>query len=146
MPRLSTWLIRIALVLLLLGATIGAWRLALGGLADITRPHLAALHRLLLLDGWLIPFVIGTAHWMLPKHAGSLPRGDERIGVVGLILFLTGLIGGIVAILNPTTTWSGALPAGVRLLGYLCWLIMLWPRVKPFGLGRETQPTSAPLP
>ncbi len=146
MPRLSTWLIRLALVALLLGATIGAWRLALGGPADITRPHLAALHRLLLLDGWLVPFVIGTAHWMLPKHARNHPRGDERVGVAGLILFLAGLIGGIATILNPRTGWPGLLPAGARVLGCLCWLIMLWPRVKPFGLGRESLPSSAPLP
>jgi hypothetical protein len=83
---------------------------------------------------------------MLPKHAGDRPRGDERIGVAGLILFLTGLMGGIVTIVNPTTAWPGVLAVGARLLGYLCWLTMLWPRVKPFGLGRNALPSSAPFP
>ncbi|MEO8637033.1 MAG: hypothetical protein ABI587_17290 [Gemmatimonadales bacterium] len=146
MPRLSVWLIRVSLLALLLGATLGAWRLALGGPADITRQHLRALHRLLLLDGWLIPFVIGTAHWMLPKHAGEHPRGDPRVGVAGLILFLAGLLGGGITIMNPTTPWASVLATGIRLLGFGCWLTMLWPRVKPFGFGRNTPASSAPLP
>ena len=145
MPRLSVWLIRVSLLALLLGATIGAWRLALGGPADITRPHLGALHRLLLLDGWLIPFVIGTAHWILPKHAGEHPRGDERVGVAGLILFLAGLLGGVM-IMNPTTPWASVLATGIRLLGCGCWLTMLWPRVNPFGFGRKTPAAPVPLP
>lgn len=144
MPRLSVWLLRLSFGCLVIGAAVGAWRLGLGQPDDSSRYGLRALHRLLLLEGWLLPFVVGTAHWMLPKHAGAAPRGDERPGLTAFAVYVSGLSVGALALLPGLPAGLGLVAATLRLLGLALLLRLLWPRIKPFGTGRPQAPSPMP--
>lgn len=138
MPTVSVRLLRLSLIALLAGAAIGAWLLAVEPWDSGWLPRLQAAHIHLMLFGWLMPFVIGTAYWILPRHA----RADER-GSVPIATGATWLIGAGV-VLGP----AGALAAipGLERAGLACTLLggalfvrLLWPRVKAFGVGREVE-------
>ena len=141
MPRLSVWLMRMSLVALVLGGGLGACLLAAEpwGSPWVVRLRLAHVH--LMLFGWLLPFVLGTAYWMLPKHAEGEARGPAAAAWTG-----AGLVGGGVLV-----GAAGALLGAMALqrLGTLAvvaggatFIGLLWPRVKQFGEGRLRDPSS----
>lgn len=133
MPRLSCWLIRTALVYLLLGFTLGGLMLWHKGL-----PIHPAVWRLLpahmefLLLGWTLQLVMGVAYWTLPR-VGAKRRKST------LVWFSYGLLNGGLCLV----ALSGFAPATalVQLTGRLmetvamtAFVIHAWRRVKPFGL------------
>jgi hypothetical protein len=62
MPRTSVWLLRLALGSLLAGAASGGWLLGYEPWSSAWLPRLRAAHVHLMLFGWLVPFVLGTAY------------------------------------------------------------------------------------
>lgn len=135
MPPLSVALLRGSQVALLLGAALGALLLAgepaLGG----RLPSLRAVHLTLLVFGWLLPFVLGTAYWMFPRHAVEPVRGHVRLSAVAAGGYWAGLGVRLLGVLlaGPTLVLLGtlALVGGGGLL-----VAQLWRRVRPFGAGR----------
>lgn len=87
MPRLSVWAVRLSLLYLLLGFTLGALMLSNKGV-----PFAPWLWRLLpahidiLLFGFVIQLAIGMAYWILPRH-----RGGSR-GSTGAFLVAVGML------------------------------------------------------
>ncbi|MCC6147141.1 MAG: hypothetical protein IT308_06185 [Anaerolineaceae bacterium] len=87
MPRLSAWAVRLSLLYLLLGFTVGAIMLANKGI-----PFAPWIWRLLpahidfLLFGFVIQLAIGIAHWILPRYQGG-SRGKETLvwGAISLL-------------------------------------------------------------
>ena len=79
MPRLSAWAVRLSLLYLLLGFTLGALMLANKGIsfAPWVWSFLPA-HIDILLFGFVIQFAIGVAYWILPRHRGG-SRGNETV-------------------------------------------------------------------
>ncbi len=128
MPRPSVWLIRLAMVYLLLGAGIGAWLLlAKAGLTPPPAPFMAA-HAAMALLGWLVQFTLGVGYWMLPKHSTEPARGPVWSPWVTLVALNTGVL--LLAVGAPV---AGLLTA---LLGGLVFLVHAGPRIKRFGAGR----------
>ena len=88
MPRLSQWIIRTALLYLLLGFTFGALLLWHKGV-----PLHPALWRWLpahvefLLIGWIAQLTMGVAFWILPRYWQKERRGKE-----GLVWLAFGLL------------------------------------------------------
>ena len=135
MPRISLRLLRLSLVALLAGAAVGGVLLGAEPLPSAWLPRLRGAHVQLMMFGWLLPFVLGTAYWMLPKHAAGSGRGSEHVANAGTALLQAGV----------ALSASGelaAVPALYRLggvftlAGAAVFLRLLWPRVKPFGAGR----------
>lgn len=135
MPRLSVWLMRMSLAGLVLGGGIGAWLLAAEPWASpwVGRLRLAHVH--LMLFGWLLPFVLGTAYWMLPKHAAGAPRGSPRAGWTAGSLVIGGALTGAIGALTGSPAVQRLGTAGV-VAGGGAFIALLWPRIKAFGEGR----------
>lgn len=135
MPTLSTLLLRGSLLALLAGGAVGAWLLGAEPWASSWVVRLRAAHVHLMLFGWLLPFVMGTAHWMLPKHATGAPRGSPVAGGIAAALVLGGAA---VGALGAVAGWDGMQRGGTLavLLGAAAFVRLFWPRVKAFGEGR----------
>lgn len=130
MPRLSIWMIRTALLHLLLGFTIGALLLANKGVQ--IHPflwRLLPLHIELLLLGWTLQLALGVAFWILPRFQNARPRAS----LAWTAYFL--LNGGIALVaaniffpLTPALTFYGRLAEGSAAVAFA---LHAWPRVKP---------------
>lgn len=130
MPRLSYWIIRCALVYLVMGFSLGTWMLlakAMGSPEVVGRWR--PIHAELLLIGWLIQLVIGVSYWILPRLDVQNRRGYEPF--VGLaVLMLNAGIG-----LNCAGFWMGhplllAIGRGLEVGGLLLYALALLPRLK----------------
>jgi hypothetical protein len=93
MPRASIWLIRAALVHLVIGFTLGALLLvnkASGLTAAIWR--WLPVHLEVLLVGWFVQLVMGVAYWILPRFGMSrAARGREGLAWLALALVNVGV-------------------------------------------------------
>jgi cbb3-type cytochrome oxidase subunit 1 len=92
MPRLSQWLIRTALIYLLLGITVGSLLLAHKGVAlhPLMWSWLPA-HIEFLLMGWIMQLTIGVAFWILPRFWEGPRRPNEIYVRVSFILLNLGI-------------------------------------------------------
>ena len=91
MPKASVWLIRMALLHLIIGALLGAEYLSFkadGGLAWVA-PH-REVHGELMRVGWMIQLVIGVAYFILPRP-GAAPLTGPLIWIV-LLLINSGVV------------------------------------------------------
>jgi hypothetical protein len=93
MPRASVWLIRAALVHLVIGFTLGALLLvnkATGLTAAIWR--WLPVHLEILLVGWFVQLVMGVAYWIFPRFGMSrAARGREGMAWLALVLVNAGV-------------------------------------------------------
>lgn len=132
MPRLSIWLLRFSMGALVTGAVLGAWLLAMEPWPSVWAQRLRGSHVHLMLFGWLLPFVLGVAHWILPRYATGEARGSVRLARAGGILLVSGAVIGAGAPLLDLPGWrtGGTLATAA---GALLLVRLLWPRVKAFG-------------
>lgn len=133
MPRLSLWFLRLAMIDLLLGFTLGAFILAAKALPTWGWAWvLLPLHIELLLYGWLLQLAMGVAFWILPRFARAPKRGNEYLAWAALGLVNTGLL---VALAASLFAWHLARPWSVVLeaAAALSFALHAWPRVKPLG-------------
>jgi hypothetical protein len=139
-PRLSRWLIRIALLYLVAGFALGTALLA--AKAEIRVPGIAVLlplHVEFVLIGGMLQLVMGVAFWVLPRHRHGSERGPEGPVAAALGLLNAGVVGVGLGI----TGGVGLLAAAGRaceLAAVLCLLANLWPRVKAFGAAPDAGP------
>lgn len=136
MPDSSVRLLRLSLLALLAGGICGAVLLGGEPWASPWLSRVRTAHVQLMLFGWLVPFVLATAYWILPRHAQGESRGSERTARIGARLLQTGVVLGPAAQLAGLAgfAWLGAVAA---VAGAAVFLGLLWPRVKAFGSGRE---------
>jgi hypothetical protein len=131
MPRLSVWFIRASLVYLAIGFTFGALMLANEGLAF--SPHLDRLlpvHMEFLFVGWMLQLALGVAYWILPRNVKGLPRGNETLAWLSLILINSGiLLMGLSKIFN--VAWFVLLGRIFEAVSVLAFLWVAWRRVRP---------------
>lgn len=130
----SRWLVRTALLYLVAGAALGGLLLAApaaGGLGWWRA------HAELMLYGWVLQLAMGVAYWILPKHAAGPPRGPKALASAIHPLLNAGIVTSAVA-------WLAMLPPPVLAAGrtlelsaVMLFAVVAWPRVKPFGTGRE---------
>lgn len=139
MPRLSRIAVRVALVHLVLGFTVGALLLAAKGGAPVPGVlwRLRAAHVEWLVVGWTVELAMGVAFWILPRFRVPPLRGDERPARLALALLNVGVW------LVAAGTALGA-PVGLAQMGRIAELgaaaafaVHAWPRVRPPGAGRQ---------
>ena len=129
MPRLSVVFLRTALVMLLAASGLGAVLLsAKGGWPATVPPSLHRVHMELATLGWFGNLTLGTAYWILPKHAAGRERGAPFPPVAAYVLLNAGVMGAAAG-----WTLGGRL---LELLAAVAFAGNALPRVKPFGVGR----------
>jgi hypothetical protein len=134
MPRFSTWSIRLALVYLATGVTIGALLLFHKGvsIAPILWRLLPA-HIDFLLFGWIVQLVMGVAYWILPRFSSEPRRGNVPLAWAAVVSLNIGIL---FAGLGPAM----AAPPLLAFLGRaaefgaaVTFAVHAWPRVKGLG-------------
>jgi heme/copper-type cytochrome/quinol oxidase subunit 1 len=134
MPAWSVRFQRAAFAWLLLGAGAGALMLAARGLGwGLPYGATMAFHADVMLFGWMTQFTMGTAYWMLPKHATGPERGHDVPIATAWLLMNAGVLA---AALGPAGPWllAGRL---AELAAVLAFATNALPRIKPFGSGRS---------
>jgi len=135
MPVLTVWLLRGSLASLVAGTALGALLLAGAPGMAAAHPPLQQAHQLLVVFGWLVPFVLGTAYWILPRYATAPGRGLPWHARAATVAYAAGLVLRLAATLPG---WHRAAAPGTLLLvlGTVGMISLLWWRVRPFGAGR----------
>jgi cbb3-type cytochrome oxidase subunit 1 len=136
-PTLSVWCVRMALLYLGLGFTLGAIMLsspAIGFAPAILR--LRPLHAEIMLLGWMAQLAFGVAYWILPRLHGSRPRGSEPLAWLSLALLNVGVLtAGLGQTLNAPTSIS-VLGRVAEALAVCAFAIQAWPRARAYTASR----------
>ena len=135
MPPWSVRFQRAAFAWLLIGSGVGTLMLASRGLGwTVPYAEALALHLDVMLFGWMTQFTMGTAYWMLPKHAAGAERGPNAPIVAAWVLLNLGVaaagLGG-----SPALVLAGRLAEFAAVVAFATNAV---PRIKPFGSGRLT--------
>src|SRR5262245_35312017 len=79
MDRLSSMMLRMALIWLLAAVTLGATMLSDRILPEQWRLWPAPTHPHMLFVGWFLQFAIGVAYWLLPRRRSTArPLGHQE--------------------------------------------------------------------
>jgi heme/copper-type cytochrome/quinol oxidase subunit 1 len=136
-PTLSVWCVRMALLYLGLGFTLGAIMLsspAIGFAPAILR--LRPLHAEIMLLGWMAQLAFGVAYWILPRLPGSRPRGSEPLAWLSLALLNVGILTvGLGQALNAPTTVS-VLGRVAEAFAVCAFTMQAWPRARAYTASR----------
>lgn len=130
MPRLSMWMIRTALLHLLVGFTIGALMLANKGIPfSPFLWRLLPIHIEILLLGWTLQLAMGVAFWILPRFDTTRPRAGLAWTAYGLLNLGIGLVAvSVFWVSLPALLLGGRL---VEAGAAVAFALHAWPRVKP---------------
>lgn len=135
MPKLSVWMVRASLLHMGVGFLFGALILYHKGIPidgwvwKLLNPHID-----LVIFGWTMQFVMGIAFFALPRFS----HREQRYGAVNLGWFSFFVLNaGILT--TASTHWLGAheytlVGQMLVLVGVVAFVVMIWPRVKPFGV------------
>lgn len=135
MPRLARWMIRTALVYLVLALLAGIL-LGLRGAAgwDWVPDGLTPVYFHLYMVGWASLLIFGVAYWMFPKYTQVRPRGSEPLGwaVYGLVNagLVLRVLGESLSGQSPVWGWVLVVSALLLWLGGVAFVLNTWPRVK----------------
>lgn len=138
MPRLSVWAIRLSLIYLALGFTLGGLLLWNKGLP--LSPVLWMLlpaHIEALLFGWITQLILGVAFWILPRFSTAPRRGNEPLAWLALLLINLGILLSITSSLVRSPSLELFLPFLARAAqagAVIAFAIHAWPRVKAAGV------------
>ncbi len=134
LPRLTVWTVRLSLLYLALGFSLGALLLFHKGIpfAPILWAFLP-LHIESLMAGWTLQLVIGVAFWILPRFASPPKRGNEKLAWLSVI-FLNGgiwLVG--VGPWFHGADWPVLVGRILELFAAVTFALHAWVRIKPPG-------------
>ena len=130
MPSVSVWMIRLSLVYLLMGITLGV--LLLINKAILISPELMLLlpvHIELLIFGWIIQFTLGTAYWILPRYLISKDRGSSALALLMPIFLNIGIWMVLVSNAGEQMNFLALYGRIAELLAVLFFVILHWNRV-----------------
>ncbi len=137
MPRLSVWFIRMALVHLLIGFTLGALLLVQKG--ALWFPWIwrfLPVHIDLVLLGWMGQLAMGVAFWILPRF--GFERRREWLAAVSWIGINCGLVLLFIAAWEQMDVAVWFVARTLEVLGVFGFVLHAWPRVKPTIVSTET--------
>ena len=135
MPKLTRWMVKTALVYLVLALLTGILlgvksALGLGWVPDGLTP--AYFH--LYMVGWVSLLIFGVVFWMFPKYTMARPRHSERLGWAVYGLLNAGLALRVLGetFAWPGTSWGWVLVAAALLqwLAGMGFVLNTWQRVK----------------
>ena len=130
MPPLSIWCLRVALLYLGVGFSLGALMLAAPGLhLPAATLRLRPLHLELLLVGWMVQLAFGVAYWILPRRRGT-GRGHEWLAGAAVLLLNVGVMTVGVGGTAGAPAWAIASGRAAELLAALAFAVHAWPRAR----------------
>lgn len=135
MTNFSIVALRIALIYLLIGVTLGTIGLiekALG--ASFGYGEVVAIHRSFLLYGWTLHLIIGVAYWILPTFGARINVGREGFAKTSLVLLNIGVIATSLAVFAESAAVFDVIGYLFILLGGGSFALHAWPRIKEFGV------------
>lgn len=136
MPKLSVWMVRASLLHMGAGFLFGALLLSHKGVPLFTWTwKLLPPHIELMIFGWTMQLVMGVAFFALPRFSQRESRyGAVYLGWWSFFLLNAGVI--ITVMLQWFGMSSHALAGRLFvMLGVLAYVMMIWPRVKPYAVG-----------
>lgn len=111
LPRLTGWMLRLSLVYLLVGFTLGSLILIQkGGSFESGAGRFLPIHREFLLIGWALQLVLAVAYWIFPRYSLPPRRGNPIPGWVAFGMVNVGVSLFVLSFLI-------ALPLDLRLAG-----------------------------
>jgi hypothetical protein len=136
--RASVLMVRLALVHLAAGCTLGALMLAGKGIASLAwiagwRP----LHQEMLLIGWLLQLVFGVAYGILPRLPGQ-PRDSHPWRALACAVLLNAGVAASAAGLQLGMAMLAVAGRSAELVAALLFATIAWKRVRPYGLAALT--------
>lgn len=136
MTRFSKWAVRISLIYLVVGFTIGALMLSNKGFAFYPAViQYLPIHIEFLMFGWFVHLIFGVAFWMFPrftpKETGLRPRGFVRAAWVALIVLNLGLLLFALGQFTQSTMWFLFAGRTLEVVAIISFFVNIWPRVKP---------------
>jgi hypothetical protein len=131
MPRLSVWAVRLSLLYMLVGFSLGAVMLANKGVPfALWAWNLLPGHVDMLLFGFIIQMAIGMAYWILPRYrSGS--RGNPAVVWISIALLNLGIwMAALTGWFNLPGSW---LAVGRLIEGAAATLFVFqaWRRIRP---------------
>lgn len=127
MPSHAVHIVRLSLVYLLIGSTMGAVMLLdrafqVAGFIWWVRPF----HIELLFFGWFVHLAFGVASWILPRTQGS---PGVRVLAVAVILLNVGIFAVATGLM---LTMAGLAFVGrlTEMLGVIVFAVYIWPRIR----------------
>lgn len=135
MPLISRLMIKLSLVYLLLGVSLGA--LMLINKAWLISPILwfvLPIHIEFLIFGWIIQFTLGVAYWILPRYLETKGRGNAKLAWLMLVFLNAGIL--MVAFsaygLGNTFALTGRI---LEALAVVLFISLHWKRVVTYNRG-----------
>lgn len=135
MPLISRLMIKLSLVYLLLGVSLGA--LMLINKAWLISPILwfvLPIHIEFLIFGWIIQFTLGVAYWILPRYLETKGRGNATPAWLMLVFLNAGIL--MVAFsaygLGNTFALTGRI---LEALAVVLFISLHWKRVVTYNRG-----------
>ena len=130
MPAQSIWMIRSALLYLILSVSLGTIIL----IQKVINLHpfiwaLLSSHYEMAIWGWIVQLAMGTAYWMFPKKLNDPRRGPEWAGWLVFGYFNTGLILLVISTLFQSVTYAAAFGRGLILISIVIFAILMWQRI-----------------
>lgn len=138
MPRLSVWLIRTALVYLVVGFGLGAVMLTfkVTPFTPVLIARLRPLHVELLTLGWTMNLALGVAYWILPRRASDGERGSETVVALAWAMLNVGVLS-VGFAQGSGAPWAPLIGRLAEAAAAGTFALHAWSRVKPFGTGTE---------
>jgi hypothetical protein len=151
MDRLSSVMVRVALVWLVTGVIVGGAMLSDGFLPGDWRLWFGSTHPHMLFVGWFLQFTLGVAYWLLPRRRSTArPLGyDQSLAFAAVIGLNLGLVLRVIA--EPLERSGRASEATMIILGLsalaqvvatLIFVAQLWARAAARP-NRQAQASSA---
>lgn len=136
MPKLSEIYIKISMVYLLIGFTLGALLLAHKGIPFASSLwNFLSVHVEWVLLGWILHLAMGVAYWMFPRFnpskTGKHQRGNIVAAWTALVLLNAGILVYSASIALGQYTWGPFVGRVLEISGVIAFVLNLWPRTKP---------------
>lgn len=126
MPFLSIVAIRLSLIHLVVGFTLGTLLLVNKALPDplFEVPGGMLAHLACVMFGWSLQLAVGVSFWILPRFLEGPPRGDERPAWASVVLLNLGVLAAFAQ--------QGTALHALEAAGAVAYAVHLWPRIRPY--------------
>ncbi len=128
MPPFTVWVVRVALIWLSIGWTIGALLLLQAARVVVLPSGVAWLvvHAHVLLFGWIVQLCVGVAFWIFPKFVGrDQPLRGRAALATGAVVALNA--GVLASLASPVAAFAGYAVCALLFAAHL------WERTRGFG-------------